>query len=148
MIPACPSLMCSFSMGNIEGTNSLKFFVWCLCMYILCLWSDWFCRLTWQRVDIYVRRVYKCVFAYDLSLTVLRWPCVVDRTLKSNYYYYYILYSCSPVIPQLWHFVLFSCNTSVMVFDILYYSPVTPQLWHFVLFSCNTSVMAFCTILL
>ena len=27
------------------------------------------------------------LLAYDLSLTVLRWPCVVDRTLKSNYYY-------------------------------------------------------------
>ena len=31
-----------------------------------------FCRLTRQRVDIYVRRVYKGVFTYDLSLTVLR----------------------------------------------------------------------------
>ena len=29
-------------------------------MHVLCLQSDWFCRLTWQRVDIYVRRVYKC----------------------------------------------------------------------------------------
>ena len=25
MIPACPSPMCSFKRGNIEGTNSLKF---------------------------------------------------------------------------------------------------------------------------
>ena len=24
MIPACPSLMCSFNMGDIEGTYSLK----------------------------------------------------------------------------------------------------------------------------
>ena len=79
--------MCSFNRGNIEGTNSSKICVWCLCMYVLCLWSDLFCRLTWQRVDTYVRRVQKCVFAYDLSLTVLRRPCVVDRTLKSNYYY-------------------------------------------------------------
>ena len=23
-----------------------------------------------------------------MSLTILRWPCVVDRILKSNYYYY------------------------------------------------------------
>ena len=30
--------------------------------------------------------------AYDLRLTVLRWPCVVDRTLKSNYYYYYYIF--------------------------------------------------------
>ena len=34
---------------------------------------------------INMRRVLKCPFAYDLSLTVLRGPCVVDRTLKSNY---------------------------------------------------------------
>ena len=59
----------------------------CLFMYVLCLWSDWFCRLTWQRVNIDVRRVEKCIFAYDPSLTVLRWPCVVDRTLKSSYCY-------------------------------------------------------------
>jgi len=88
-IPACLGLVCSFKRGNIEGTDCSKICVWCLCMYVLCLWSDWFCRLTWQRVDIYVRRVWKCVFAYDLSLTVLRWPCVVNRTLKSNYYYFY-----------------------------------------------------------
>ena len=27
-------------------------------MHVLCLWSDRFCRLTWQRVNICVRRVY------------------------------------------------------------------------------------------
>ena len=51
MIPACPSLMCSFNRGNTEGTNSLKMCVWCLCMHVLCLWRDWFCRLTWQKGD-------------------------------------------------------------------------------------------------
>ena len=61
-------------------------------MYVLCLRSDWFSRLTWRRVDIYVRGVQICVFAYDLNLTVLRWSCVVDRTLKFNYYYYYYYY--------------------------------------------------------
>ena len=34
--------------------------------------SDWFCRLTRQKVDTYVRRAEICAFAYDLSLTVLR----------------------------------------------------------------------------
>ena len=38
MIPACPSLMCSFYRGNIEGTN------------FLCLHKDWFYRLTWQKI--------------------------------------------------------------------------------------------------
>ena len=46
--------MCSFNRGNIQGTNSSKICVWCLCIYVLCLWSDWFCRLTWQRVDNYI----------------------------------------------------------------------------------------------
>ena len=36
-IPSCPSLMCSFNRGNIEGTNSLKICVWCLYLYVLCL---------------------------------------------------------------------------------------------------------------
>ena len=58
---------------------------WYLVLYRLCLWSDWFYGLTWQKVYIYMRRVLKCAFAYDLSLTVLRWPSVVDRTLQSNY---------------------------------------------------------------
>ena len=51
MIPACLSLMCSFNRGNIEGTNSSKICVWCLCVYVLCLRRDWFCGLTWQRVE-------------------------------------------------------------------------------------------------
>ena len=34
--------------------NSSKICVCCLCMYVLCLQRDWFCRLTWQRVDIYI----------------------------------------------------------------------------------------------
>ena len=33
MIPGCPSLMCSFNRGNIEGTNVLKICVYCLCVY-------------------------------------------------------------------------------------------------------------------
>ena len=46
MVPACPSLMCSFDRGNVEGTGSLKICVRYLCMYVLCLRGDWFCRLT------------------------------------------------------------------------------------------------------
>ena len=42
------------------------------------------------------KRLEMCI-AYDLSLTVLRWPCVVDRTLKSNYYYYPDTYTTSMI---------------------------------------------------
>ena len=43
MIPANPSLMCSFNRRNVEGTNSLKI---CVCMFCfmfvlgLLLWID------------------------------------------------------------------------------------------------------------
>ena len=64
MIPTCHSLMCSFNRGNIEGTNSSEICVWCLYiyMYVLCLWSDWFCRLTWQRVDTYNEKSLEMCF--------------------------------------------------------------------------------------
>ena len=65
--PACPSLMCSFNRGNIEGTNSSNICVWCLCMYVLCLRSDWFCRLSWQRVDIYTCEE-------SLEMCICLWP--------------------------------------------------------------------------
>ena len=59
--------MCSFNRGNIEGTNSSKICVWCLCMYILCLRIDWFCRLTWLRVDIYI-------WKKSLEMCICLWP--------------------------------------------------------------------------
>ena len=110
MIPACPSRMCFFNRGNIEGTNSLKICVWCLCMYVLGLQSDWFHRLTWQTVDIYIYTCEKSLemhIAYDLSLTVLRWPCAVDRTLKFSYYYYYLC-RCMQIISLPFLGVFFS----------------------------------------
>ena len=39
MIPACPSLMCSFNMGNSEGTNSSKRFV--VCVRVFCFMFAW-----------------------------------------------------------------------------------------------------------
>ena len=59
------------------------------------MWSDWFCRLTWQRVDIYIceKSLETCICLWPEF--VLRWPCVVDRTLKSNYYYFS---TCWPLI--------------------------------------------------
>ena len=37
--------------------------------FVLCVLSDWFCGLTWQKA--YIREGLKYAFAYDLSLTVL-----------------------------------------------------------------------------
>ncbi len=58
----------------------------CVCMFYVCLatgFVDWL-----DREFIYIRRVLKCAFTYDLSLTVLRWL---------NYYYYYP--PCISAIP-------------------------------------------------
>ena len=36
-IPACPSLMCSFNRGNVEGTNSSSFLSdVCVCIFYVC----------------------------------------------------------------------------------------------------------------
>ena len=60
-------------------------FVYVCFMFVwqLVLWID----LT-EGLYIYIRRVLKCAFTYDLSLTVLRWL---------NYYYYYP--PCVSAIP-------------------------------------------------
>ena len=53
--------------------------------FVLCLQSDWFCGMSWQKVSIYKRRIMKCPFAYVLNLTVLRWPCIVKfQILTTN----------------------------------------------------------------
>ena len=39
----------------------------CVCMFYVCEVTGFV-----DRLDIYVRRVKKCAFAYDLGLTVLR----------------------------------------------------------------------------
>ena len=49
--------MCFFNRGNIEGTNSSTVSDVCVCMFYVC-------RVI---IDIYVRRVWKCVFAYEFD---------------------------------------------------------------------------------
>ena len=54
--PACPSLMCSFNRGNIEGTNSLKIcFNVCVYMFFMFVLG----------LVLRMRRVLKCTYAYD-----------------------------------------------------------------------------------
>ena len=73
---------------NTEGKSSKNCLVFVYVCFVLSLQNihsigfvDW---LDNEFLYIIMRRVLKCAFAYDLGLTVLRWPCVVDRTLKSN----------------------------------------------------------------
>ena len=69
--------------GNVEGTNLKKMFDVCVFMFcfFVCVWID--------LVDLTpVKRVYEksfemCICLWQ-SLIVLRWPCVVDRVLKTN----------------------------------------------------------------
>ena len=79
-MPACPSLMCSFNRGNIEGTNSSKICVWCLYMYVLCLRSDCFCRLT-------CRLIYKWEEFRNVYLLMTRvWLSWGDVCLQSDWF--------------------------------------------------------------
>ena len=89
MIPACPSLMCSFNMDNIEGTNFSKICVWCLCMSCMFYVGEVISFVDWlDRGLIYMWEEFRNVYLLMTRvLTVLRWPCMVDRTSKSNYYY-------------------------------------------------------------
>ena len=59
--------LCALNWSNIEGTNASKICLWCLCMYVLCLWSDWFCRSTWQRVDV-------IICEKSLEMCICLWP--------------------------------------------------------------------------
>ena len=61
-IPACPSLMCSFNRGNIEGTNYSKFvFDVCLCMFCACEVIG-FCGLWTKGLDIIYEKSFEmCV---------------------------------------------------------------------------------------
>ena len=49
------------------------------------MFGDWFCGLTWERVDN-MRRVVKCAFAHGGVCLSWGWPCVVDGMLKSRYW--------------------------------------------------------------
>ena len=78
----------SFSTLQIFWETSHLWGLLCPPVYLLSHFRfvDWL-----DRGLIYMWEEFKNV--YDLSLTVLRWPCVVDRTLKSSYYFYYSLHS-------------------------------------------------------
>ena len=55
-----------------------------------CMYSHWMMYCWWNLCTLYLLSCQVRVTIGDpnLSLTVLRCPCVVDRILKSNYYYY------------------------------------------------------------
>ena len=86
--------MCSFNRGNTEGTNSSKICVWCLCLYVLfyvCVgivfWTDLRKPLSLSlSIYIYERFCSVRLLMTDFNSMFLRWPRVVDRTLKSSFY--------------------------------------------------------------
>ena len=71
-------------------------FVYVSVCFVLCLCKDWFCGLTWRKLYIYMRYFEVCVCLWP-NLIILRWPCVVGRTLKSSCSLIY-----SALILQLW----------------------------------------------
>ena len=91
LIPACPSLIHVFNSGSVEGTYSSEMCIWCSCMlydlFYICIGMD-FVDLTEEKVCLYYieREEFwnlMCIYL-QLSLMILRWPFVVDRTLKSS----------------------------------------------------------------
>ena len=59
----CPSLLCSFNTGNIEGTNSSKMCVYMYVLFYVCVGTG-FCGLTRGKVILYERN-FNCEFARD-----------------------------------------------------------------------------------
>ena len=90
-ISSCPSLIkwSAFLTKAVLMVLTLQKIVLCLCMYVLryiCVWIN-FVDFTWERVIYYEKRfeMRTCSLFLRQSLIILRWPCAVDRTLKSNY---------------------------------------------------------------
>lgn len=76
---ACPSLICFFVKGDIEGTNSWK--VWCLSTYVLFyyLCRDWFCKFDWRKyIYVYIYKSFEntciciCIQQVDRPEVTLR----------------------------------------------------------------------------
>ena len=76
---------------------------WFHCLPSLLYWRSRFCWLTWQRVDTYMWEEFRNVYLLMTWVwpAFLRWPCVVDGTLKSNYYYYCTRLFCMALVEQL-----------------------------------------------
>ena len=75
------------SFVNLSALQKFVFDV-CVCMFLFyVLRRDWLCRLTWEKgLYIYIyEKSFEMWICLWLSLTVRRWPGVVDRMLKYNY---------------------------------------------------------------
>ena len=77
--------LCVLLTGVVLKGLTLKICVWCLCMYDLfsvCIGNvfvDWL-----EKRFMYEKSFEMCICLWQ-SLVVLRWPSVVDRTLKPSY---------------------------------------------------------------
>ena len=81
MIPACPSLMCSFNRGAIEGANSSKKIVWC---FMFAKWLVLWIALT-EGAYICERHLEMCVCLWPefdcLEVTLCGWRDVKIQLL-------------------------------------------------------------------
>ena len=121
--------LCALLTGVIlKGLTLRKFVSDVLCMQVLYLWSDWFCRLTWQIDLIYMWEEFRNV---HLLMTVLRWLCVVDRTLKSNYHCYSVQCMCVWLQCRRERFDLYAgkCRCYFQSPSILFYIIISVSVW-------------------
>ena len=77
---ACPSLTCSFNRGNTEGTFENLCFMF---VYVYVCGETGFVDQL-EKGFIYEKSSEICI-CLCWGLIVLRWPCAVDRMLKSSY---------------------------------------------------------------
>ena len=84
--PACPSRMQLLNKSNIKGSNSSKMCVWCLCTHVLsyvCVWTDFVC---WTSIVLTYEKSFNMCIDFGQSLSVLRQPGAIGRTLESSYW--------------------------------------------------------------
>ena len=85
LIAACPSFMYSFNQSNIEGTNSSKTNVWYLRIYDLFYFCAGIGFRHWLEKGFMCEKSFEMYICVWQRLIGLRWPCAVNRMLKSNY---------------------------------------------------------------
>ena len=121
MIPACPSLMCSFNRDNIEGTNFSKICVWCSCMscmfYVgeVISFVDWLDRgliyicvyipeFDCPEVTLHGWQDIKIQLLLQLSIVHVQWCCTFS--LSVSFYIFSPLSLCIYCDAESVHFVL------------------------------------------
>ena len=141
--------LCALLTGVIlKGLTLRKFMSVCVCMFYVCKvigFVDWL-----DRGLIYMWDEFRNVYLL-MSLTVLRWPCVVDRTLKPNYYYSLFLSSIHVCTLSLFLSSIHVCTLFLSSIHVCTHSLSLVHTWvhslfliHICVFSLSLSLIHTC----